>query len=185
MPGVVVDVREQCTANADYALSVADLEAWEARHGRIPRGALVCMRSGWCARFGTPERYLNRGDDKAMHFPGFSGAAAEWLVRAREVAGVGVDTLSLDPGTSATFDCHRVMLGADRFQVENMNFPPDLVSRSLARMPTSLAQGACHARSRRGSWSPCFRCASSVHSRRPRARWPLRCRVPWMATPRH
>ena len=35
-------------------------------------------------------------------------------------AGIGVDTLSLDPGRSQTFDTHVTILGADRYGIENL-----------------------------------------------------------------
>ena len=38
----------------------------------------------------------------------------------RGVAGIGIDTLSLDHGPSKTFAAHVVMLDADKYQVENM-----------------------------------------------------------------
>lgn len=51
-PLVVIDVHEKCRREHLYELSVADVEAWEAAHGRVPAGAMVCMRTGWDARFG-------------------------------------------------------------------------------------------------------------------------------------
>src|SRR5215203_4373847 len=49
-PAVIVDVRTQAAADADYRLTVEDLTTWEKKHGRIPKGALVVMFSGWGAR---------------------------------------------------------------------------------------------------------------------------------------
>ena len=37
-PAVVVDAREQCSRNPDYALSAGDVLAWEKLHGRTPAG---------------------------------------------------------------------------------------------------------------------------------------------------
>ena len=51
---------------------------------------------------------------------GFSVAAAKLLID-REVAGIGIDTMSLDPGNDLSFPVHNVMLAADKFQIENMN----------------------------------------------------------------
>jgi kynurenine formamidase len=50
-PLVKVDVSAAAAQNADYRLTRADLEAWERAHGRIPRGAIVVMFSGWGARW--------------------------------------------------------------------------------------------------------------------------------------
>src|SRR3954452_16292226 len=35
-PAVKIDVRSSCARNADYEVTVADIKAWERRHGRIP-----------------------------------------------------------------------------------------------------------------------------------------------------
>lgn len=103
-PAVVVDVSAKCAANTDYKLTVQDLEQWEARHGRIPAGAFVCMKTGWASKFGTPEYAGFEDDDdltSTMHFPGFSGDAAGWLYSERDdIKGIGIDTCSLDSGNS-------------------------------------------------------------------------------------
>ena len=38
-PLVVIDKSAECAANPDFMLKTADLESWEAEHGRIPEGA--------------------------------------------------------------------------------------------------------------------------------------------------
>src|SRR5690242_5508327 len=46
-PAVVVDVRAEGAKDADYQLPAARVEAWEKQHGKIPRGAIVLLRTGW------------------------------------------------------------------------------------------------------------------------------------------
>jgi kynurenine formamidase len=101
-------------------VTVDDVRAFERRHGRIPRDAAVLMYSGWGAKVGDADAY--RGVDAAgtLHFPGFSAEACDWLLRRRGIRSVGVDTLSTDPGISATFDVHVLLAGADRYGVENL-----------------------------------------------------------------
>ena len=60
-PLVRVDVSAQAATDADYRLSRADLVAWEQAHGRIPKGAIVVMYSGWGARWPDKLRYLDPG----------------------------------------------------------------------------------------------------------------------------
>jgi kynurenine formamidase len=120
-PLVVVDIRSRAATDADAEVLVSDLRAFELANGRIPRGAVVAMNSGWAARAGSVAAYRNVGADGLQHFPGFSKAAVEWLLDERGIAGIGVDTLSLDPGRSQTFDAHLTILGADRYGVENLN----------------------------------------------------------------
>ena len=52
-------------------------------------------------------------DSGAMHFPGIHPQAAEWLIKERRVAGLAVDTLSLDHGPSRDFK-HASALAAVR-----------------------------------------------------------------------
>jgi kynurenine formamidase len=115
-PGAVVDVTAQVEADCGYALSLDDLHAFEAKHGRIPARALVVAKTGWSRRDITDTAAFVNG----MHFPGFSAAAARWLLAERDIAGLGIDTPSLDVGKSAEYPVHAAVLGADRYQVENM-----------------------------------------------------------------
>jgi kynurenine formamidase len=122
-PLVRVDVSPQAARDADYRLTRADLTAWEQAHGRIPKGAIVVMYSGWGARWPDAKRYLGTdvaGDVANLHIPGLSREAAEWLVKEREIAGIGVDTPSIDYGPSTDFIVHRVINGAGKPGFENL-----------------------------------------------------------------
>lgn len=119
-PIVVIDISARARRDADAAVEAADVRAFERRHGRIPRGALVCMHSGWEDRADDPEAYRNAGADGRFHFPGFALEAVELLLRRRAIRAIGVDTLSLDVGESSTFEVHKRLLGADRYGIENV-----------------------------------------------------------------
>jgi kynurenine formamidase len=120
VPIVVVDISAKAAINPDATVTGDDLRHFEHRHGRIPDGALVCMHSGWAAKLGNPLAYKGGASYPNYHFPGFSAEAAMWLAEERGVSGIGVDTLSLDPGNSTTFPVHVNFLGADRYGVENL-----------------------------------------------------------------
>src|SRR6266567_9011936 len=49
-PAVIVDVRNEAERNPDYQLTVKRIEAWEEKHGKIPTGAIVVLRTGWATR---------------------------------------------------------------------------------------------------------------------------------------
>ena len=49
-PACVIDCTAQVAQDPDYLLTVADIEQFEARHGRIPAGAWVLMRTDWSKR---------------------------------------------------------------------------------------------------------------------------------------
>ncbi|HSO01417.1 MAG TPA: cyclase family protein, partial [Gaiellaceae bacterium] len=95
-PMVVIDISARAASDPDAVVLPGDLVAFERRHGRIPRGAVACMYSGWESRVGSEAAYRNVGADGLQHFPGFGKAAVEWLLAERDIAGIGVDTLSLD-----------------------------------------------------------------------------------------
>lgn len=72
-------------------------------------------------------RFVNADARGSMHFPGISEEAAAFLAHDRRVAGIGVDTLSIDPGVDKTFRTHRAWLGAGKWALE--------VVANLARVP--------------------------------------------------
>ena len=146
-PLVRVDVRSAAEADADYRLGVGDLTGWEAEHGRIPRGAIVVMFSGWGSRWPDRKRYLGTdvpGDTAHLHFPGFSKEAAEFLVNERDIDAIGVDTPSIDHGPSQDFIVHRIINGANKPAFENLanlgRVPPS--GATLIALPMKIAGGS-------------------------------------------
>ena len=119
-PVAVINVQDRVALDPDYQLSVQDVLTWEERNGQVRPGSLVVMNTGWYKKFSDPKAYVNQDETGVLHFPGFSVAAAQLLVE-RDVAGIGIDTLSLDPGNDLSFPVHKVILEAGKFQVENMN----------------------------------------------------------------
>lgn len=120
VPAVVVDISAQATRDPDYRLTVEDLRQWEQQHGRIPARAVVFLRTGWGDRWNDPARYANQDASGVMHFPGFSLAAAEFLTKERDIAGLGIDTLSVDYGPSKEFEVHHFTHAAGLYHLENV-----------------------------------------------------------------
>ncbi|MBB2947809.1 kynurenine formamidase [Actinoplanes lutulentus] len=120
VPAVVIDIAARAAREPDTVVTVSDLRTFERRYGRIPDRAAVLMHSGWGSRVGDPDAF--RGTDAAggLHFPGFGADACEWLLSHRRISSLGVDTLSIDPGESETFDTHLLLTGADRYGIENL-----------------------------------------------------------------
>ncbi|WP_245764556.1 cyclase family protein [Planctomicrobium piriforme] len=119
-PGVLIDFTARAESNPDAELSTADIADWEAAHGRIPDGAVVLLHTGWGRFWTQPERFLGRDVRGQLHFPGYSAEAAKFLVEQRQVKGLGIDTLSVDPGTSKSFDVHHILNLAQRYGLENV-----------------------------------------------------------------
>jgi kynurenine formamidase len=121
-PACVVDVTRDVEANADFLLTPERLEAWEAEHGRIPRGAWVLLRTGWSRR-GDAAAFLNVADD-GPHSPGFDARTSALLAHDRNVLGVGVETIGTDAGQAGTFQPpfpnHTIMHGAGKFGLASL-----------------------------------------------------------------
>ena len=119
-PAVVVDAREQCSRNPDYALSVGDVLAWEKLYGRTPPDSLVLMLTGWSEHWADPAAYLGVDSTGGLHFPGFGYEAAALLVSERGVAGLGTDTAGIEPGTDSRLSISRLVLEQPRILLENL-----------------------------------------------------------------
>src|ERR1700756_682457 len=142
-PAVILDVRSEAERNPDYQLTVKRIEEWEDKHGKIPAGAIVVLRTGWASRWPDVAGYRNQDANGTMHFPGFSVEAAKFLLQ-RKISGLGCDTLSIDPGNSPDFPVHRTVLGAEVFQLENLADLKDLPEAGafLIAAPIKLEGGS-------------------------------------------
>lgn len=118
-PLAVLDIKEKAVADPDAQVTPDDLSAWISEHGPFPEGACVAQNAGWQQRLGTPQ-FRNADNEGKMHFPGFHVEAVQMLLDEANVAGIAVDTLSIDYGPSADFVAHYTWLPAGRWAVENM-----------------------------------------------------------------
>jgi len=146
---VVVDVSAAAEKNADYLVGVADLEAFEAAHGRIPDNAILLVRTGFSSRWPDAARYLGtaeRGADAVpkLHFPGLDPAAARWLVQNRTIHALGIDTASIDYGQSTTYETHQVLYEANVPGLENLTsldqLPP--TGATVVALPMKIQGGS-------------------------------------------
>jgi kynurenine formamidase len=119
-PLVVLDVSTKARSNADYQVTVEDIARWEEAHGELPTGAVVAAFTGWGARWGAAADYRNADAKGVLHFPGYSLEAAKFLVEARNVVGLGIDTLSVDYGASKEFAVHKYSASRSVFHLENL-----------------------------------------------------------------
>ncbi len=148
-PAVVVDVTLACARDRDYRVDVGDLQGWEARHGEIPSGAIVLLRTGFGHFWPDRERYLGtaaRGPAAAeqLHFPGLHPEAVHWLATQREIGAIGIDTPSIDHGPSRDFASHRALFEASIPVFENVAHLDALPARgfSAVALPVLIRSGS-------------------------------------------
>jgi kynurenine formamidase len=141
MPLVVFDVTKQVAANHDYSISLEDVKAWEARHGRIPDGAFAALRTDWSMRWPDAEAMANCDHEDVSHTPGWSVAALEFLCTERNIGACGHETGDTDPGVTVArdeFPAETYVLQQDKFQIElltNLNQLPAAGAIVIAAFP--------------------------------------------------
>ena len=145
----VVDISAQAARDADYQVTAADLQAWEAQHGALQDGALVLLRTGYSARWPDAASYLGtaeRGPAAVanLHFPGLHPDAARWLIENRRVDAVGIDTASIDFGQSTMFQTHRALFEANIPAFENLTNLDQLpaTGATVMALPMKIAGGS-------------------------------------------
>jgi len=129
-PAVVLDFSAQAAADPDFLLEIDHVKQWEADHGPLPDGGWLLYRTGWDARSGSQDEFLN-ANETGPHTPGISVQCAQWLADEAPVLGLGTETVGTDAGTAHSFDppfpCHSLLLGAGKYgltQLQNLAVLP-------------------------------------------------------------
>lgn len=143
-PAVVIDVRSASMLNADYRVSLQDIEIWMERHGALPSGAVVFFRTGWAERWPSQEKYMNADSDGVLHFPGLSVGATAYLLDHAHPVGIGIDTASVDYGPSTDFPVHHLTRPAGVYHLENVANLDKLPASgfSVIALPLKLGGGS-------------------------------------------
>jgi kynurenine formamidase/8-oxo-dGTP pyrophosphatase MutT (NUDIX family) len=110
-PCVVIDVSQK--AHEHYSVSELDILRFEEKYSPLTPGQFVMIRTGWEQYWNEPGRYHNN-----HLFPSVSQEAAALLV-ARQIVGLGIDTLSPDRPQDG-YPVHGILLGAGKYIVENV-----------------------------------------------------------------
>jgi len=118
-PACVIDCSAEAAKDPDFLLTVPLVEAWEAKHGRIPTRHWVLLRTDWSKK-GWRD-YANLGDDGA-HTPGPNPAVMKWLVEERGIIGFGTETIGTDAGQAGHFQppypAHHFLHGGGRYGLQ-------------------------------------------------------------------
>lgn len=116
IPACVIDVSAK--ADTNYFVQVADVEHYENTITAIPKQSLIIFHTGWGRFWSEPNKYRNASTTGELQFPGISPAAIELLL-TKDIVGIAIDTLSPD-GSDMTFPVHHLLLGANKYIIENI-----------------------------------------------------------------
>jgi len=113
LPLIVLDNTPYLAKDPNHAFSVADLTAWEEKHGRVPRGSFVALRTDmykdWVA---NPKRF------KRAPFPAWAFETIKFLYEWRRVTATGHE--SLDTDTTDKMLSETYLLKHGHYQIEVM-----------------------------------------------------------------
>jgi kynurenine formamidase len=113
LPLVVLDATPYLRKDPNHAFSLDDLHAWEKKHGRIPRGSFVALRTDMYKDWDTdPERF------KRAPFPAWSFETIKFLYQHRGVTATGHE--SLDTDTTDKMESETYILQRGHYQIEVM-----------------------------------------------------------------
>ncbi|KAF5293765.1 hypothetical protein FQA39_LY03250 [Lamprigera yunnana] len=142
VPAIKVDVsRETDRLGHNARLLPKHLVDWERHHGKIPKNAVMLVFFDWAKNYDNKTLYLGAENEENYKFPTISKEAGEWIANHTSLVGVGVDSPSVDPANF--IDNHKIFLGKNMFNLENVKIPAALPVKihRLSVMPMNIEAG--------------------------------------------
>jgi len=113
LPLIVLDDTPYLAKDQNHAFSLTDLYAWEKKHGRIPRGSFVALRTDMYKDWNSnPERF------KRAPFPAWAFETIKFLYEQRGVVATGHEAMDTD--TTDKMDSETYILQHGHYQIEVM-----------------------------------------------------------------
>jgi kynurenine formamidase len=152
MPLVVIDLHKKAAKNPDYVITMDDVKLWERRHGLIPDGAFVAMRTDWSKRWPDSAAMENADASGVAHYPGWSIEVLRYLYEERKITASGHETTDTDPGIATSRDDYSLetyILKQNHYQIElltNLDQAPEAGALVVAAFPKPKAGSGFPAR---------------------------------------
>ena len=125
----------------------------ESTNGQIAPGSFVIMPTGWEDKWNAPKAFINQDAKGNLHFPGFAKAARGPMVdpaaladalKKGQIAGAGIDTHGVDPGSDTSHATNTEVANTHKIAIECManldQLPPKGATLILA--PLQLQDGS-------------------------------------------
>ncbi len=113
LPLIVLDATPYLAKDPNHAFSVADLRAWEKKHGRVPKGSFVALRTDMSKDFDSnPEKF------KRAPFPAWAFETIKFLYEQRGIVANGHELLDTD--TTDKMELETWLLQKGHYQIEVM-----------------------------------------------------------------
>lgn len=141
LPLVVIDVHDAVAINFDYTITMDDVDKWEKKHGKIPEGSFVAMRTDWSKRWPDMDAMQNKDSNGVAHYPGWSMEVLKYLYEDRRIAASGHETTDTDPGVATSKDDYSLetyILKSNHYQIEllaNLDAVPEAGALVISTFP--------------------------------------------------
>jgi kynurenine formamidase len=168
---LIVDVSKQCANTKNYEIVTKDLN--EILLQEIDGFFVLLFYTGQSRFWPNQLTYAGGDTREQLAFPGLSPQLATYLVNtyANKLVGVGIDTLSIDPGSSKDFLAHRILFKHNIYALENVA-SLDLVLKQLSRQSSPLFMfDVLPMKIGGGSGAPCRLVARIEYSEKPNGKW--------------
>lgn len=148
-PGVVIRITDKAQKDRNYQLTTEDILSWEAQNGRLPDGSILLVDSGSGKFWPDKKAYMGtaeRGQEAVpkLKFPGIHPDTAQFLVSERNIKAVGIDSPSIDYGSSTLFGTHTILFEKNIPGLENVANLDQLPLKdfTLVGLPMKIANGS-------------------------------------------
>jgi kynurenine formamidase len=113
LPLIVLDNTPYLAKNENHAFSVDNLRAWEKKHGRVPPGSFVALRTDIYKDWNSnPERF------KRTPFPAWAFETIKFLYEQRGITATGHEAMDTD--ATEKMDSETYILQHGHYQIEVM-----------------------------------------------------------------
>ena len=121
-PACVINCAREVRKDEKFLLTPKHIKAWEKKHGKIPKGSWVLMRTDWSKR--TDAKAFHNMKDDGPNVPGPSADAIRFLIAERDILGWGVEAIGTDAGQAFGFEppfpAHALMHGANKLGLASL-----------------------------------------------------------------
>ncbi|XP_049870815.1 isatin hydrolase-like [Pectinophora gossypiella] len=143
VPLIIVDISGKVNGDPNFVLYKHHLDY--ILNDNLGKPCVLIFKFGWSQYFGDRKKYLGLDEQKqTLNFPGLSGEMAEWITSShKNVVGIGVDTASVDSGSSQDYPVHQINAKHGLYHMENVNLSkpvPEYGCTALV-MPMKIAEG--------------------------------------------
>jgi kynurenine formamidase len=117
------------------------VRAWEAKYGKVPRGAFAAMRTDWSKRWPDADAMANKDINGIAHYPGWSLEVLQYLYEERGITASGHEPTDTDPGIATSqgdYSLETYILSTDHYQIElltNLDQVPEAGALIIVTFP--------------------------------------------------